>query len=194
MATAETREALVAGAMATLREKGHAHASAREIAGRAGCNQALIFYHFGSVERLLLAALDRVAELRRERYQALVDESRNLKELVTAARTVFEEDLALGHTAVLVEMIAAAQANAALRPEVAERLRPWRGFAADALRGTPAARLGPPEEIAHGVVAMYLGLELLAVLDDDPAPATALFDRARSLATLLDLFSLRRRS
>ncbi|WP_165845793.1 TetR/AcrR family transcriptional regulator [Streptacidiphilus pinicola] len=194
MATAETREALVEGALATLREKGYAHASAREIAGRAGCNQALIFYHFGSVDGLLLAALDRVAELRRVRYQALVDESRNLKELVAAARTVFAEDLELGHTAVLVEMITAAQANAALRPEVAARLRPWRGFAAEALRGTPAALLGRPEELAHGVVAMFLGLELLAVLDDDPAPADALFERAGSLSSLLDLFSLRRRS
>jgi AcrR family transcriptional regulator len=194
MATAVTREALVGGAIATLREKGHAHASAREIAARAGCNQGLIFYHFGSVERLLLAALDRVAELRRERYQALVDRSRSTKELVAAARTVFEEDLELGHTAVLVEMIAAAQANAGLRPEVAERLRPWRGFAADALRGTAAARFGPPDELAHGVVALYLGLELLAVLDDDQAPALALFDRAAKAANVLDLFPLRRRS
>ncbi|WP_037605097.1 TetR/AcrR family transcriptional regulator [Streptacidiphilus rugosus] len=194
MATAETREALIEGAISTLREKGHAHASAREIAGRAGCNQALIFYHFGSVERLLLAALDRVAESRRERYQALVDGSRSLKELVTTARAVFEEDLDHGHVAVLVEMIAAAQSDSELRPEVAARLRPWRGFAADALRGTPAARLGPPDELAHGVVALYLGLELLANLDEDRAPALALFDRAASIARLLDFFKPRRTS
>ena len=52
----ETRAALVAGAIEALREVGFAGASAREIAGRADCNQGLVFYHFGSVTELLLAA------------------------------------------------------------------------------------------------------------------------------------------
>jgi AcrR family transcriptional regulator len=54
-----TRAALIAGAIQTLREAGFAGASARQIARRAGCNQALIFYHFGSVPDLLIAALER---------------------------------------------------------------------------------------------------------------------------------------
>ena len=61
----ETREALVRGAVAALIEEGFAGASAREIARRAGCNQGLVFYHFGSVANLLLAALDEVSETRR---------------------------------------------------------------------------------------------------------------------------------
>ncbi len=69
----ETREALVRGAVAALIEEGFAGASAREIARRAGCNQGLVFYHFGSVANLLLAALDEVSETRRRRYQAAVD-------------------------------------------------------------------------------------------------------------------------
>ena len=55
--SADTRAALVAGAVQALGEVGFAGASAREIATRAGCNQALVFYHFGSVTELLLAAL-----------------------------------------------------------------------------------------------------------------------------------------
>jgi hypothetical protein len=43
------------------------------------------------------------------------------------------------------------------------------------------------EEIAHGVVAVYLGLEMLASLDGDRAAALALFDRARRAASLLDV-------
>jgi hypothetical protein len=42
-------------------------------------------------------------------------------------------------------------------------------------------------EIAHALVALYLGLELLSHLDGDSAPALALFARARQLAPLLDL-------
>ena len=51
----DTRAVLVAAAIGTLRESGFAAASARRIAARAGCNQALIFYHFGSVPDLLVA-------------------------------------------------------------------------------------------------------------------------------------------
>ena len=61
------------GAVAALNEEGFAGASAREIARRAGCNQGLVFYHFGSVANLLLAALDEVSETRRRHYQAAVD-------------------------------------------------------------------------------------------------------------------------
>src|SRR5215469_9896518 len=54
----ETRAALTEAAIAVLRESGFASASARRIAQRAGCNQALVFYHFGSVNDLLVAALE----------------------------------------------------------------------------------------------------------------------------------------
>jgi hypothetical protein len=43
------------------------------------------------------------------------------------------------------------------------------------------------EEIAHAIVALYLGLEMLASLDGDRAAALALFDRAQRTASLLDV-------
>ncbi len=190
--SAGTRTALVEAAVAALRENGFAGASAREIAGRAGCNQALVFYHFGSVAKLHLAALDQVSAARHARYRAMVEQSGSLAELVQAARGVLDEDLDQGHVTVLVEMIAAAQFTPELRPEVAARIRPWRDFAADAVRdslaGSPAARLLPPDEAAHAIVALYLGLELLANLEGDRGPALALFDRAGKVASLLDIF------
>ena len=190
--SADTRAALVEAAVAALREKGFAGASAREIAGRAGCNQALVFYHFGSVNKLHLAALDWVSQARDERYRAMADQSGSLSELVQAARSFFDEDLDQGHVTVLVEMIAAAQFTPELRPEVAARIRPWRDFAAqsvkDALAGSPAARLLPADEAAHAIVALYLGLEMLANLEGERGPALALFDRAGKIASLLDIF------
>ena len=50
-----------------------------------------------------------------------------------------------------------------------------------------AGRAGAAEEVAHGIVALYLGLEMLAHLDGDASPALALFDRAGRLAGLLEL-------
>ena len=49
-----------------------------------------------------------------------------------------------------------------------------------ARRRCPAARL------AHAVVALYLGLEMLSHLDGDRTPALALFAQARQLAALFD--------
>src|ERR1700678_4685071 len=97
--SAEVREVLVEAAIGALRETGFAGASAREIARRAGCSQALVFYHFGSVTELLLAALDEVSAVRYARYHAAVQAAGSVPELVAAARSVFEEDLDNGHAA-----------------------------------------------------------------------------------------------
>ena len=56
------------------------------------------------------------------------------------------------------------------------------------LDGTPLPALVEPDLLAHAVVALYLGLEMLAHLDGDRAPSLALFDRARQLAALLETF------
>ncbi|HTU38686.1 MAG TPA: TetR/AcrR family transcriptional regulator [Acidimicrobiales bacterium] len=190
----ETRQALVRGAIAALKEEGYAGASARAIARRAGCNQGLIFYHFGSVANLLLAALDEVSESRRVHYQAAVDEAEGMAALVDAAQAIFEEDLDAGHIAVLAEMIAGASATPGLAAEVAARIAPWRDFATEALRGvlegTPLESVVEPDVAAHAVVALYLGLEMLAHLDGDRRPALALFDRARLLAGLVQALGL----
>jgi hypothetical protein len=47
----------------------------------------------------------------------------------------------------------------------------------------------PAEEAAYGVVALYLGLEMLSHLDGDRANALALFERAKQLATLFGTFT-----
>jgi AcrR family transcriptional regulator len=189
----ETKEALIRGAIDALKERGFAGASAREIARRARCNQGLVFYHFGSVTNLLLAALDQVSATRHAHYQAAVDRAEGLGELVDAAEEVFEEDLDAGHIAVLAEMIAGASATPGLATEVAARIAPWRQFAADALGGvlfdTPLAAVVEPDVAAHAVVALYLGLEMLAHLDGDRTGALALFSLARQLAVLAQAFS-----
>lgn len=187
--TDDTRQALVDAAVVALREDGFAGASARSIARRAGCNQSLVFYHFGTVVDLLLAALDQVSAVRMARYRDAVASAGDLPGLVAAARTVFQEDLDAGHVAVLAEMVAGASSTPGLGAEIAVRLAPWRDFAADAVRravaGGPVASLLPADEASHAVVALYLGLEMLAHLDGDRSAALALFDRAAAVAPLV---------
>ena len=169
----DTRDALIAAAITTLRESGFAAASARRIAAEAGCNQALIFYHFGSVPDLLMAALEEVSARRMAAYRELLDRTGTLGELIDAARTVFEADLDSGNVTVLAEMISGSHSVPGLGERVSACLAPWRSFAETAVRdvlaSSPFGSLAPAGEIAHGVVAGLLGLEMLASLDGDRA-------------------------
>jgi AcrR family transcriptional regulator len=190
---ADTRAALIAGAIATLRESGFAAASARRIARRAGCNQALIYYHFGSVPDLLMAALEDISARRMTAYSGLLSHTATLTDLIDAAREIVLTDLDEGHLTVLVEMISGAQSVPGLGERIAACVAPWREFAQtamhDVLAASPVAALVPAEQAAHGVIAGILGLEVLASLDGDRATALALFDTARTLGGLLDQLS-----
>jgi len=187
---ADTRDALITATIEVLRESGFAAASARKIAQRAGCNQALVFYHFGSVTDVQVAALEEVSAQRMAAYRGLLGHTGTLAGLAAAARTVFEADLDAGHVRVLTEMISGAQSVPGLGERIAAVLAPWREFAVTAVRDVMAASpLGPvvpPEQVAHAVVAGILGLEMLASLDDDREAALALFDRAQEIGELLD--------
>ncbi|MGO8824808.1 MAG: TetR/AcrR family transcriptional regulator [Acidimicrobiales bacterium] len=188
--SAGTRRQLVEAAIETLKADGFAGASARAIAERAGVNQGLIFYHFGSVSDLLLAALDSVSTRRMEQYGAAVDGVGSPSELVDVATAIFREDLDAGHVTVLVEMIAGASSTPGLGPEVSARLGPWFEFAERAMEravgGSPLDSLLPVRDVAYAIVALYLGLEMLTHLDGDRSRALGLFGHAKNLAGLLD--------
>jgi AcrR family transcriptional regulator len=188
--SAGTRRQLVQAAIETLSSEGFAGASARTIADRAGLNQGLIFYHFGSVANLLLAALDAVSEERLQLYGAEVSTVSGPRQLVDAAERMFRSDFDAGYVTVLVEMIAGASSTPGLGAEVASRIAPWKDFARStieaSLRGTPLDGVLPIGDLAHAVVALYLGLEMLGHLGGDPGPAFDLFSHAKQLASLVE--------
>jgi hypothetical protein len=88
-------------------------------------------------------------------------------------------------------MIAGASSTPGLGEKVAARIEPWKQFAADAVANAlgkgALAPLVPADDAAHAIVALYLGLEMLAHLEGDRRPAMSLFERAKSLAGLLTL-------
>jgi AcrR family transcriptional regulator len=161
----------VSAAVDVLRHEGFAAATARTIAARAGLNQALVFYHFGSVMDLLLAALDAVSMERRRRYEELL--------------------AAVDDPVVLAEMVAGVSSTPGLGAEVKARVMPWTELAAGAVRSavaaSPLASVVDPDEVAYVVVALYVGLEMLSHLDGDRSAARAVFERARTLAPLARL-------
>lgn len=188
--SAHTRKQFVDAAIETLKSNGYAGASARTIAQRAGLNQGLIFYHFGSVAHLLLAALDAVSEERLQLYGSEVSAASTPGQLVEAAEGIFRNDLDAGYITVLVEMIAGASSTPGLGAEVADRIQLWRAFAQStveiSLGDSPLSSVLPAKDVAHAVVALYLGLEMLSHLDGDSEPALALFAHAKKLASLVE--------
>jgi hypothetical protein len=52
--------------------------------------------------------------------------------------------------------------------------------------GSPWDSVVPPRDAAYGIVALYLGLEMLTHLDGDRARALGLFAHAKHLAGLLE--------
>ena len=176
-------------AIETLKEEGFAGASARAIAATAGVNQALVFYHFGTVNDLLLAALDATSERRMARYEEAVAGATGPGELIAAARDIYREDLEAGHLTVLGAVIAGASTVPELGPALTERIQPWIRFAAEhlgrILDGSPVAAMVPADDAAFAIVSLYLGMELLTSLDGDQAHAESLFAAMERLSVPL---------
>jgi AcrR family transcriptional regulator len=185
----QTRQALVEAALETLKADGFTGTTARAIAARAEVNQALVFYHFGGVDGLLLAALDASAAERMSRYAAAMAGAATTADRIAAARRLYREDVEGGHVTVIAELVAASLARPELRTQLIERMRPWLDLVSSVLRevagDSPLAALIPVEDAAAALVALYFGLNLLSRLDPDSAQADSLFDLMERVAPLL---------
>src|SRR5437870_5393425 len=140
-ASEETRQRIIDAALETVRRGGIIGASARAIARTGGFNQALIFYHFGSVSDLLLAAVDYMSELRMNRYEERLAEVRTLPELVAVAKGLHSEDVEGGHIRVLSQMVAGSSSSPELAEQLLRRFDPWievvEGAIVRVVAGTP---------------------------------------------------------
>src|SRR5438132_10040692 len=94
---AATRQRIVEAAVETLKQEGFAGTSARAVAKQGGFNQALVFYHFGAMNELLLAALDETSRRRMTRYHDALEGVDDLSRLVELAGRIYREDLDDGH-------------------------------------------------------------------------------------------------
>jgi AcrR family transcriptional regulator len=190
-----TRQRLVEAAVQTIKERGFAATSARAIAATGGFNQALVFYHFGSMNDLLVAALDHTSALRMARYRAAIDSVDSLPALLSVASEAYREDLAGGHIKVLAEMIAGASAIPELGPAIAARMQPWIAFTEEAvirvMAGSSLGPMVPSRDLAFAIVSLYLGAAMLSHLTGDPEPAESLFRTGTKVSPLFELVSLK---
>jgi AcrR family transcriptional regulator len=188
-ALAGTKLRIAEACVETLKCKGFAGASAREIAATGDFNQALIFYHFGSVEKALLAALGLVSARRLEAYAEAFEQAGTVSELAQLARRIFDEDLENGYVTVLGEMVAGGVSNSELGAEVAAHMEPWMEMIERKLRellgGSLIEQVVPPRDVAFAIVALYLGIDMLSQLDGDHRRGRSLLDLGVSYAPLI---------
>ena len=187
----ETRRQIALAALEALRTEGFAGATSRVIARIGGFNQALIFYHYGSLEHALLAALDLTSEERMLRYREALAGAATPEDLIEVAHRIYREDSESGHVAVVSQLVAGSLARPELAQGVLERMEPWVDFCEEAigklLGDTPLRETLPVRELAYGLVSYYLGANLLTHLGG-AGRTEALFAQLQTIAPALGAF------
>lgn len=170
-----TPERLAAAAVAVLREQGIAGVSARAIARAAEVNQALVFYHYGSVEDLLDRACRAAADEAVASYRDDLAEVTTFAALLDLGRALHERESLRGNVALMAQLMAAAQHHDRLRATSAYCLQAWiaeiAGVVARVLEGSPLLEVVDVDGLSRAISASFIGLELYDGVD--PAGAEA---------------------
>jgi AcrR family transcriptional regulator len=185
----ETRQRLMAATLAAIRDVGFAGLSARVVAREADLNQALIFYHFGSMDGLVAETCRRATAERVAVWTDALAEVRDLPALVVLARELHVREQREGNVAVLAQALAAAQSDAALAEVAGDALSLWleplEATAARILTGTVLEGVLSPSDIARTAAAAFVGVELFdGVVPDDGDPFEVL-ERVAALGALV---------
>ena len=190
MKRGETRARIVEATLETLKTKGYAGTSTRAIATVGDFNPALIFYYFGTLKDLLVAALEHSSTERLERYRAAFEEAGSVDQLTSLLGRVYREDVESGHIRVISELVGGSVAESDLAPRVLELMEPWLELAEAAiersLAGSPVLALASPRRLAYAAVTFYLGANLVSHLAPEQEDLAALLDDAARLAPLVD--------
>jgi AcrR family transcriptional regulator len=184
-----TRAKLLAAAADTLREDGAAGVSARSIAGRAGVNQALIFYHFKTVSELVEAACRQAVDEAVDRYRTDLAGVTSFPGLLAVGRELHERERTTGNVAMMAQLMSAAGYDPVLAGAARYAMDVWtaeiEAVVERVLRGSPLAELADSGGLARAVSASFIGLELYETVDRDGA-ASAL-DSLERLGVLVEV-------
>lgn len=181
----DTPQRLQEAAARLLAAEGFAAATTRAIGEAAGCNPALVSYYYGSLNALLLAALDTSSAARLARYEEAIDRAATRRALVATLHELYQEDRRCGHAALLAALVAGGGLDRELGRAVAVRVEPWVGLVERTIRArtpAPLRRRMPARELGYAAVAAFLGLELLDTLMGEKAQGDVVLSRLAGLA------------
>jgi AcrR family transcriptional regulator len=185
------RRRIVDAAQRAITSQGYAGTSVRSIASVGGFSPALVFYHFGSVDALLLAVLDAVSAERLSRYRTRLEGVVSLQGLAAAMSELYAEDLQLGQLTAVQEIVGAMAFDPRLGAAILASMQPWINFATELAavltNGSPLAGAVDPVTVGSAVIALYLGLEIVARMrGGDTTGSRALLDALEGVAPWLD--------
>lgn len=169
---AGTRERILDATFRRLASDGYAALSVREIAKDAGVNHALINYHFGTKDRLVIAVLDEANRQLLARQQQMYAEPGGFAAKWAQARGFYENDIASGFVRVQAELYAASLSNPGLRDQFVPRVQAWKQVVLGAvrealLRYQPTLPEGfDAEAIASLISEFWLGMEFARLIGD----------------------------
>jgi AcrR family transcriptional regulator len=184
----DTRARLLAAAADTVRVQGAWQASARVIAARAGVNQALVFYHFGTVGQLVDAACRQTVDDALGHYREQLDAVVSLPGLLDVGRQVRERERVTGNVAMMAQLMAGARTDPVLAGAARYATHAWvasiEPVVLRVMAGSPLAEVVDPAGLARAIAASFIGLELYD--DVDPEGATAALGVLDGLGVLVE--------
>lgn len=187
----DTKDRILDAALETVRTQGLVGTSARVIAKTGDFNQALVFYHFGSIEGLLLAALQRAHSRRMDLFAADLEAVSDLAGLVKIGQSLHASSGDIDQPA-LSAIVAGWPSSSDVGKTVLETLQPWNDLVSEALKrilgSGPIANVVPTADLAYAIAALFLGIEMLSQLDTASDQADRIFQMFTSLSGISGQF------
>lgn len=184
----DTKTRLLDAARQVVCDVGMAAASARTIAASAGANQALIFYHFGTVSELIEAASNRAVDQAVSQYRIALGEASTIDGLLAVGRQMHSRENSLGNVTFMAQILAAAPHDPVIARAARYAMAAWTDQVHAALDrvlgGTAVEDLIDLKGLAHLISAGFIGLELYGATNDQAA--TAALASLDSLGLLVD--------
>jgi AcrR family transcriptional regulator len=189
----ETQQQLLKATLDVMREKGIDGVSGRAIANKAGVNQALVFYHFESVNKLVIAA---VTDMSNGRYDAYKDRMLNAKTFTQAVETflqIFEDDRKNQCFAVLTHFMAGAQND----PEIAAAAKTlfdrWIALASDIAKNISEDVSLPikisNEDLGFAAIAFTMGIQYMGTIKEYKTRTDELIGEVNKMLPVLAMVS-----
>jgi AcrR family transcriptional regulator len=188
--TLATRRRLVDATMETIRQQGVAKLSARTIAATGGVNQALVFYHFGTVDGLVAEACQVLTAERVDRHRPALEAVTTWSGLVDVAEQVRADEREEGNVAVLGQVLAASHGNPGLAEAAGRAIGLWTGAVRPTLdrllASSPVGELFDADVLTDLAASAFVGIELMEPTRNRSAPHDDPLARLRPVAELLD--------
>ncbi|MBL8343512.1 MAG: TetR/AcrR family transcriptional regulator [Rubrivivax sp.] len=196
----DTKGRILDATFRCLATRGYAALRVRDIAEEAGVNVALINYHFGSKDQLVLDVLDAANEKLLDRQRQMYRGKVGFAAKWAEARRFYESDLASGFVRVQAELMAAAYANPWLKEHVTPRVAAWGNpihetvreiFEEMAAQGVALPQAITPEVVTNWVCNFWIGMEVGDLLGGWSPPERANAKALTAVQELLDSLDAR---